>query len=64
MLLLPYGHAESAWVQMPSVQTLTGTETTEGIVAELLENASVPVLLKPNAGLPEDGCGGGLWYAF
>lgn len=26
----------------------------KGIVAELLENASVPVLLKPNAGLPED----------
>ncbi len=32
-----------------------------GVVKELLENASIPVLLKPNAGLPED-CGGKAVY--
>ena len=30
-----------------------GPEKLRGVVAELLENASVPVLLKPNAGLPQ-----------
>jgi 5-methyltetrahydrofolate--homocysteine methyltransferase len=30
-----------------------GPEKLRGVVAELLENASVPVLLKPNAGLPK-----------
>ena len=30
-----------------------GLEKLRGVVAELLENASVPVLLKPNAGLPQ-----------
>ena len=33
----------------------------KGVVSELLENASIPVLLKPNAGLPED-CDGKAVY--
>ena len=33
----------------------------QGVVRELLENASIPVLLKPNAGLPED-CDGKAVY--
>ena len=33
----------------------------QAVVKELLENASIPVLLKPNAGLPED-CGGKAVY--
>ena len=38
-----------------------GPEKLRGVVAELLENASVPVLLKPNAGLPQSK-GGRTYY--